>query len=134
MFYEWSENLSVNIDSIDRQHRVLIKIINELHDAVENGITAGNMRGILRKLKNYVRVHFVYEELIFKRLDYPETEAHILAHKKLGNGLEKLFKGYKPDDTMIADHLLAFLKDWLNHHILVEDMAYSKFLIEKGIA
>ena len=28
----------------------------------------------------------------------------------------------------LGPHLLAFLKDWLNNHILVEDMAYRPFL------
>ncbi len=31
-----------------------------------------------------------------------------------------------PDDAaaVVNDALLGFLRDWLNHHILIEDMAY----------
>ncbi len=132
-FYEWSDKLSVNIASIDRQHQVLIKIINELYDAIEAGTAAGISYATIRKLRNYTRVHFIYEELIFKRLGYSETNEHIEEHQKLISGVEHLCEKIKHNKAISPDRLLEFLKKWLNQHILIEDMAYSKFLISKGI-
>jgi len=133
-FYEWSDRLSVKIPSIDRQHKVLIGIINELHQVLEkNKETSSSMRAILGKLRNYTRIHFIYEELIFKRLDYPEIEQHFAAHKNLVDNVELLYEKVKIGEMVLPENLMDFLKNWLNHHILEEDMAYSTFLIENGI-
>ena len=47
-FIEWSEVLSVGIDEIDAQHRVLVDLINEMHDAIhqrhEGGIEVPHHR------------------------------------------------------------------------------------------
>ncbi len=34
-FIEWSEALSVKVSEIDRQHKMLIKMINDLNDAMK---------------------------------------------------------------------------------------------------
>jgi len=36
-------------------------------------------------------------------------------------------------DFMISIELLSFLKGWLTDHILKTDMAYSQFLIDRGV-
>jgi len=40
---------------------------------------------------------------------------------------------YQQGDREIGPELLEFLKDWLSHHILEDDMEYSAFMIEKGV-
>jgi hemerythrin len=37
-------------------------------------------------------------------------------------------------DFMIGVEVLAFLKDWLTNHIMKSDMAYSDFLVSKGVS
>ena len=34
-FLEWTDRLSVNIDTIDRQHQVLVKWMNNFYDAAD---------------------------------------------------------------------------------------------------
>ena len=33
-FVEWSDDLSVGIEEIDVQHQVLVRLINEMHEAI----------------------------------------------------------------------------------------------------
>jgi len=132
-FYEWNERMSVNIPSVDRQHQVLIGYINNLHDAIVKGNSLFVASSIISKLKNYTRVHFVYEELLFDQHGYEETSEHKMQHTKFISKLDQLKEMCKNKDADVNDKLLEFLKNWLNDHILVEDMSYSKFLLEKGV-
>jgi hemerythrin len=35
-FYEWSEFMSVGVPLLDSDHKALIQLINQLHDALED--------------------------------------------------------------------------------------------------
>jgi hemerythrin len=56
---------------------------------------------------------------------FPETEAHRDEHKLLAaevTGLRTRFLGDR--HSVRHEDLLRFLTDWLNHHILLQDLAY----------
>ncbi len=133
MFYEWNDKLSVGVPSIDRQHKVLISLINELHDAIENGEGATISKFVLKKLINYARSHFIYEESLFTRHDYIATEEHLASHKKITEQLGELNEKAKDPNFDLTNELMQFLKNWLNNHILVEDMGYSELLIKHKV-
>ncbi len=43
-FVEWSDELSVGVEEIDEQHKVLVGLVNEMHEAILS-------RGASAKLK-----------------------------------------------------------------------------------
>ena len=133
LLIEWSDQLSVKIPSIDRQHKMLIRYINELNDAIveeKGSFVAGH---VLRGLATYTSAHFMYEEMMFKSYNYSEIEGHKAAHGKLVDKVIDYKTRFESGDAEIADELLRFLKGWLTNHILKEDMAYSDYLISKGV-
>ncbi len=130
---EWSEALSTQIPSIDRQHRVILGYINELHDGVENGEFRGVLDNVLRGLVGYTRTHFAYEEMLFKRFGYEQQQEHKAVHQRMVDKVDDFKNRFAKGETDIGPELLEFLKDWLSHHILEDDMAYSKFMIEQGV-
>lgn len=132
-FIEWNENLSVHVPSVDRQHRTLIKYINELSDAVERGNSQALVGHILKGLAGYTKIHFAYEEMLFKSYNYPETDDHKTVHVKLLEKVTTFGDRFERGETDIGPELLAFLKRWLNHHILGDDMAYSEFMRKHGV-
>lgn len=132
MFYEWSDNLSVGVPSIDRQHKVLIGLINELHVAIEEGKGASIAKGILKQLINYAKAHFIYEESLFMRYDYPATHEHLASHRSIEAQLADLKQKSNSSDFDLSEELMLFLKNWLNNHILKEDMGYSEILIKNN--
>ncbi|MBI1422215.1 MAG: bacteriohemerythrin [Gammaproteobacteria bacterium] len=128
MFYEWNEQLSVGVPSIDRQHKVLIALINELHEAMAKGAGPSAGKAVLKKVINYAQAHFVYEEGLFSGNQYALTEEHKESHRRIE---KKLFALKQEADTPgfdVSDELMQFLKTWLNNHILKEDMGYSELL------
>ncbi len=130
---EWSENLSTHIPSVDRQHKVILGYINDLHDGIERGDVKGILDITLNGLVNYTRTHYAYEEMLFKRFGYEQQAEHKAVHERMIGKISDFKERYVKGDKEIGPELLEFLKDWLYHHILEDDMDYSAFMIEKGV-
>lgn len=133
MFYEWTDELSVGVPSIDRQHKVLIGLINDLHIAIDNGEGQAKAKYILKKIINYAKGHFIYEEGLFTNLNYIATEEHLSSHRNIEAKLSELVSNSKKSSFDLPGDLMMFLKNWLNNHILIEDMGYSELLIKNKI-
>ena len=130
----WSEKLSVGIESIDEQHKVLIGLINSLNTAMANGEANMMIGNILLKLTDYTRFHFTYEEDLFELHGYPNSVQHKLQHQKLVKQISALKEDYESDITgSIGLEIMQFLKTWLTKHIMKTDMEYSRFLIDKKV-
>lgn len=134
---EWSEKLSLGIDSIDRQHKVLIKCINDLDEAMskDESFKTHLVSSVITKLVNYTKVHFKYEEIIlFQHISFPEADDHKVAHELLFKGVEAFMKRLQTENIdTIHPELMEFLNKWLTNHILKEDMKYAIYIRENGI-
>ncbi len=128
----WSDEMSVKIPSIDKQHQVLIGIINKLDEAVNENKGKQVLKVILKELVRYTQAHFLYEEAMFTSKGYPESENHKKSHVKLFEKVDQFNKAVEEGDEEIYNELLEFLNQWLFHHILKEDMAYSSHLVAHG--
>jgi hemerythrin len=124
---EWNDNkLSVGVELIDNQHKMLIHLINQLTNAVDNKLEQIVIESIFSQLIDYTQYHFTTEETYFFRLNTADTELHTLQHNHFIEQL-KAFKKTHKDLTKVSTNLLCFLSDWLIHHIQIED---KKFIQE----
>jgi hemerythrin-like metal-binding protein len=130
---QWNSYLSTGISSIDEQHKKLIDMINTLNDAFMAGKANDVLSQIFADLSDYTSRHFGYEEQLFAEHGYPESEAHKNEHEALINQVQALHRKMEQGDFIISIEVMAFLKDWLTNHILKTDVAYSQFLIERGV-
>lgn len=131
-FFEWTSELSVGLDSVDRQHRLLIGYINELSDAVDDGRNNLSLQKLLERLRNYTKVHFAYEEAMFKVYGYEEASDHATAHQAFVRMIEECEARQAKGEASVAADLLKYLKTWLAEHILIEDKAYARLLVQRG--
>ena len=128
----WSDELSVGIQEIDEQHKILVDLLNNLYRAIHEH--HGNEATIttLNDLIEYTRIHFAVEESLMRVLDYPDYEEHKRHHEQLISQIhglsEKVASG-----KHVGFELLHFLKNWLTRHILEEDMEYVPHMLKKGI-
>ena len=129
---QWRDQFSVKIPSVDRQHKVLIKYINQLDTASKKENSALEISHVLSGLISYTKVHFAYEEMMFRTYNYPESNDHMASHKHLLEKVAWYKRRFDNNEADIAQELLNLLMYWLNRHILQEDMAYSDFLLKKG--
>ncbi|MCP3866802.1 MAG: bacteriohemerythrin [Gammaproteobacteria bacterium] len=131
-FIDWSNELSVGIEEIDEQHKVLVKLVNRMHEAIQEQRGSHVVGGILEELTDYTRIHFAVEESLMRILDYPGYEEHRDAHDELLQQVKELNAKVSEGKASISFELMHFLKNWLTQHIQEEDMNYTGFFLAAG--
>lgn len=134
-FVEWTADLSVGIEEIDEQHKILVGLINRLFDqtVVHQTADPAVMDEILHELVEYTVIHFAVEESLFRIFHYPGTEAHTQHHDDLKVQVLEIQQKIKRGEASVNTELLMFLKKWLTNHILQEDKLYGPFFINQGV-
>ncbi len=130
---EWSDELSVGIQELDEQHKILVGLLNQLHEAIEEHHGSSEARKILEQLAEYTRVHFAVEESLMRVLEYPDYEEHKQQHENLIAQVDDLRAKLDAGSHAITFELLHFLKGWLTKHILDSDKHYAPHFLDSGI-
>ena len=124
----WSDTYSIKVPAMDEQHKKLLNIMNELHEAQKQGKSKEVIEKTLKGLVDYTRTHLSAEERFLQQNKYPKLAEHQAIHKNLLASVQKYMDKYKAGESVIAAELNNFLKDWLLKHILNVDMEYGKFI------
>jgi len=129
----WTNDFSVGVEEIDNQHKRLVNMINELHDAMKQGKGNEHVEDIIIRLVDYSKYHFNTEEKYFHQFSYPDKESHIQTHVDFIDKVSIFAEKFKNNEVMLTIDVLTFLSDWLRNHIMGIDMDYSDFFIENGL-
>jgi len=130
----WDDKMSVGVKRLDDDHKRLIAMVNELHDGILEGHRKEALGHVLDELVKYTKIHFMHEEEIFTRTNYPGGAAHKREHDDLVAKAADLQERFKTGPTsMLSLEVMNFLKAWLNHHIGGSDKAYTKHMHANGI-
>ncbi|MBF0107696.1 MAG: bacteriohemerythrin [Magnetococcales bacterium] len=132
--FPWSNELEVNIHDIDRQHKSLVEMINQLHVSIKTGESRTALEQVLPKLLRYTEEHFRHEEDLFAAHGFPDAVTHKEAHEKLLTRVQEFSDRLQRGDDRAAPALLGFLKSWLTQHIMKVDKKYAPFLNERGVS
>lgn len=124
----WGDAYKVGVEKIDTQHRGLIKIIIDLHEAIQKNITEIFLNEITTNLVTYTREHFTTEENLMLTFDYPEYKQHLLQHQEFIDEVTLLVQDIERGENILNISLFTFLKDWLLNHIAFTDMKLGTFL------
>ena len=134
-YYHWTKSMSVGIPLLDEDHKALIRLINRLHAGLAAGAEFVELEDIFDRLVGYIEFHFTREEKVMEAGGYPFAEAHREEHEGFTQAIYEMRDRYarEGDQTMTAE-LPDYLKNWLNHHILVQDMAYKPYVQNNAFA
>lgn len=129
----WQDNFSVGVPSIDAQHKRLIELINELHQAMLDGAVPEKIKEILNGLIEYTQLHFSHEEKLFAEHEYPDAVAHKEIHDALVGKVMELKTKVDAGEQIRGMEVMEFLKSWLTGHILGEDKKYSAHFTSRNV-
>ncbi len=129
VFMEWKPEMSVGVPEIDEDHRVLISVINELAEMKGREDRASQLQGCFSHLRSYAEFHFSREEAMMRTAGYPALDGHQAEHRAFEAKMAELSETLEGDNGKAAaagvnEKLLSYLKNWLQHHIMVVDKAY----------
>ena len=130
---DWDQKYSVKVNAMDQEHKVLIDLINQLHEAMRSGQGKWVVGEILDGLINYTHTHFAHEEALMTQHAYPDLAAHKKVHQSLIQQVEDLQKKQQEGSLTLSMEVKTFLKDWLMNHIQGVDFKYSPFFNAKGV-
>lgn len=130
----WNDSYSVGIKEIDQQHKKLVEMINQLIDASGVSVRSETVSDTLTGMTNYAMYHFQTEEDLMREYEYPQYDAHHLAHMGFIRKTAEMAAAAIELEQTVPVELLSFLKDWLINHILKSDMQYKDFFNEKGLS
>lgn len=129
----WNNNLSLQIKSIDDQHKMLIDMINEFYENIVNRTNKENISTLIRNLKKYIMEHFSMEEKHMKQLNYIDFKSHKAEHDAFISKVNEVEDKLKSGKLVLSLEITSFLFDWLKNHIQVTDKKYSDLFIRNGI-
>ncbi len=130
----WDDSYSVGIKKIDEQHKGLVKLVNELHDAMSQGAATSVLSKVLGSLVDYTIIHFTTEEELMRTYDYPDLTRHKAEHDKLTSQVKDFQEKFGQGKSTITYELMDFLSDWLINHILDTDKKYSSYMASRGVS
>jgi hemerythrin len=126
--FKWSSNYSVYLAEIDREHRALYQLGDELHKALLAGKDRAHLQPIMANLLESVELHFRHEERLMRAMHYTPVEWHKRQHDTLRKRSKALARRVASGDPAAAGELLEFLSNWLRDHLTVADRMMGAFL------
>lgn len=119
----WSGDFRLGIEEIDREHKAIIDNYQKLYDYMKQGKGHAYYNEVVYFMANYITNHFDHEEAFHERINYEKRQDHKALHDDFKNQVQDFLekaKGNTPqNDDLIRLNL--FLKNWIMHHILIED-------------
>lgn len=135
-FVEWMTKYETGIDFIDEQHKILIKIINDLYSGLQN--CSLDKSEVFRKAASqavdYVKKHFSQEEEWMLANDYPKYKYQKSEHDRFIKKLLEDSENFRDYNPRSAFDFVTFLRDWLISHIAIadNDFRFHNERIKKG--
>lgn len=123
----WQDSFNIGVESIDKEHQRLFKIISRLFEYGEEKGQWVCQEGI-KYFKNHAVKHFEDEEAYMASIGYEGLETHRHIHEEFRENtlpvLERELKetDYAPD---AVNHFLGVCAGWLIGHTMTEDQAIT---------
>lgn len=130
---EWNEAMETGIAQIDRQHRVLVDILNHAvlklsanpHDPLFGQLT--------HDLVDYADYHFRTEEELMRRYGYDaangdDANFHVEQHRGFAAQVAAMERDTRIGREPTQDALVTFLRNWLVNHIMTIDKRLGQYI------
>lgn len=135
---EWDEErYSTHIDRFDEQHQNLFELLNDLHEAMEEGHAEEELGETLRELEEYTEYHFGDEENFMQDCGYAQDcsecfHDHQEMHEDFAAKVTELREQHENGEYITMD-VLQFARDWLDSHIAGsnQDQSYAEYYVEE---
>jgi hemerythrin-like metal-binding protein/PAS domain S-box-containing protein len=120
----WQPGFESGNADVDREHRALFAVSNDLLNAIINGRPKEEIDRIIGTLVKEVTSHFDHEEAIQRSIGYPQAEEHSRIHRSLVDKAVKLIGDFNAGTVDVGTFFQFLAYDVVTLHMRRED---SKF-------
>lgn len=128
--YELKEEFLTGIEEIDREHRQLFEIADELYELKCEEFMPDkydNIRKILEELKDYTLTHFAHEEAYMQSIGYKRMFTQKSQHDALRQIMQEWdLDAIDENQDEAIEEMLRIVTEWLVNHILNQDKLIGK--------
>lgn len=125
---DWKHEWDSGDPLIDRQHRGLLVLANEIISLSLSNIEREPALSLLDQLLQEIQEHFDYEESVLERIRFIGLEAHRTAHRLLLQRSTELKAQVLRGEAQTVSVFIFVLEEVVIGHIIQEDSAYFKML------
>jgi len=127
---EWTEDLQVNILSIDNEHKKLVDFLNRMDEAMSKGQSKNILGEILDGLINYANIHFTNEEKLMAEHNYPGLTDHKKLHLDFVQKMKTTQADFNSGQISLGIQVYNHLLNWLKNHIQIIDRKYAEHILK----
>ena len=122
----------LNIPLIDRQHRNLLRMTNNLHYACLENTEVSRIRLVeaFHSVGEYLSYHAKTEEKLMLLVEFPEFSDHENQHQNIITEVLDQLAQVNNNKEFVPDRFILFLKDWIITHISVYDRTFTEYLLD----
>ena len=126
----WTPELSINHDLIDKQHQELFIRMKDLIMSIGNENNSIEVAKMIDFLGEYVVIHFSTEEELMQKFNYVDFALHKAQHQRFIQRFSKLEADYKARGgrLYLTLQIQEELINWLLNHIAGSDQKLAIFL------
>lgn len=121
----WRSSYEVGHDVIDRQHKRLFALGNELINALLTKKPHGDIELLLDELVIDIETHFQTEEDLMASRNLPLSEGHIGSHRSLLARIKDLRQRFHVEQLEVSELVGFIAHKVVAQHIIKEDMKFS---------
>lgn len=133
---KWHKGYEIGVFDIDKEHQDIINHFETLYQLMIEGKGHAYYLNLLSFLGEYVNTHFAHEEAFQQKIKYPNYLEHKGIHDEFKLKVMQMIQENETHNSEEGDrvtnadliHLNLFIKDWLIHHILIEDKKIGEFI------
>lgn len=124
----WRKAYECGHPVIDRQHRLLFDISNQLLAAVLGGQPKEDVTALINALLAEVVRHFEDEETILHQAGFAGADEHADIHRQLVKKASRLAESYAQGELELGDLFTFLAHDVVARHMLAEDRQFFPYV------
>ena len=118
----WKSDYGLGHSLIDKEHKYLFEIAAQAFEPVVPELRKAKIKKTIDSLNEYMKVHFVHEEIFMRVIDYPYHHNHEVIHESIIKNMQSLVtKLYTLSIKDFEQELAFFVETALVGHIMQED-------------
>ncbi len=120
----WKEAFVSGHREIDRQHKALLRLSNELYDCLGSADSMTGMDEILDRVGDELKYHFTYEFELIKKLNFEGADDHEVIHHQLLEEYEEMRTQMQNGSVNLGAFFNFVSVKIIAQHIIKEDTKF----------
>ncbi|NOX64923.1 MAG: hemerythrin family protein [Chlorobi bacterium] len=129
-FIKWSKAVELNIPILDKQHKKMVNLTNQLHKELELNKKT-QIKKTLKLIVDELKNHFETEENLIDESKLPNFISHKLEHQRFYNKVSGLYQNIKAGKSNLTVDDLKSVKVWFFNHLDFKDKKLAEHILSK---